>query len=97
MQIHFTGRNLEITPALKTFTEEKMAHLSSRDNISKINVTLYLEHVTHIAEATVHYHGTDIHASAKASDMYAAIDMLADKITGQVNKHKDKLTDRHRE
>jgi putative sigma-54 modulation protein len=97
MQIHFTGRNIDVTPALKTFTEEKLAHLSERQNISKINITLHVENVTHIAEATIHVSGTDIHASAKANDMYAAIEMLADKLTGQINKHKEKLTDRHRE
>lgn len=97
MQIHFTGRNMEVTPALKKFTEEKMEHFSARHKITKINVTFHVENVTHIADATVHLSGTDIHASAKATDMYAAIDMLVDKLTGQINKHKDKLTDRHRE
>jgi putative sigma-54 modulation protein len=97
MQIHFTGRNIDVTPAIKTFTEEKMAHLADRQNISKINVTLHVENVTHIAEATAHFSGTDLHASAKADNMYAAIEMLADKLTAQVNKHKEKLTDRHRE
>jgi putative sigma-54 modulation protein len=96
MHIKLTGRNLDITPALKTFTEEKMAHLASRDSITNIHVTLHLENVTNTAEGTLHLHGADIHASAKASDMYAAIEMLADKITGQVNKHKDKHAD-HRE
>ena len=28
--------------------------------------------------------------------MYAAIDLLADRIDGQVRRHKEKLTDHHR-
>ncbi len=96
MQIHFTGRNIEVTPALKTFTEEKMTRLSHRNTLSKINVVFHVENVTHIAEATIHLNGSDIHASAKADDMYAAIDMLVDKLAGQITKHKEKHSD-HRE
>lgn len=97
MQIHFTGRNIEVTPALKTFTEEKLDRLSHRNAISKINVSFHIENVTQIAEATIHLNGTDIHASAKADDMYAAIDMLVDKLSGQITKHKEKHSDHHRE
>jgi putative sigma-54 modulation protein len=97
MQIHFTGRNLEVTPALKKHTEEKMEHLSTRHSITKINVTLRVEHLTHIADANLHVHGADLHASAESNDMYAAIDMLADKLTALINKQKEKFTDRHRE
>lgn len=95
MQISFTGRNIDVTDALKTFTEEKMDRLRNR-NISKIHVTFHVENVTHIAEANVHLNGTDLHASAKADDMYSAIDMLADKLVGQINKHKEKDSNHHR-
>jgi putative sigma-54 modulation protein len=96
MQIHFTGRNMDVTPALKTFTEEKMERLLNRNTISTINVTFHVENVTHTAEATVRLNGSDLHASAKADDMYAAIDLLVDKLAGQITKHKEKHAD-HRE
>jgi putative sigma-54 modulation protein len=96
MQIHFTGRNIEITPALKTFTTEKMERLHSRhQNIASVNVTFHIENVTHIAEASVHLNHSDIHASAKADDMYAAIDMMVDKLISQITKHKEKTIDGH--
>ncbi|MDR3477594.1 MAG: ribosome-associated translation inhibitor RaiA [Gammaproteobacteria bacterium] len=95
MQISFTGRNIEVTPALKSFTEEKMDRLQNR-HVSKMHVTFHVENLTHIAEATAHVNGTELHASAKSEDMYSAIDLLADKLLGQINKHKEKDSDHHR-
>lgn len=94
MQIQITGRNLEVTPALKSFVQEKLSRLSHHDQaISMINVTFHIENVEHIAEATVHLMGTELHAKAESHDMYSAIDKLLDKLTTQVIKHKEKLED----
>jgi putative sigma-54 modulation protein len=38
-----------------------------------------------------------IHADATGADLYAAIDGLADKLDRQVKKHKEKLSNHHRE
>ena len=39
MQVHYTGRNIDVTPALKTFLEEKLQRLEHRKyNIEKINI-----------------------------------------------------------
>lgn len=93
MQLHFTGRNIEMTPALKTFASEKFQRLERRHADLNIHLTFQVENVTHIAEATVHLDGVDIHAAAKSADMYSAIDELVDKLSGQITKHKEKLTD----
>lgn len=94
MQLHFTGRNIEITAALKTFTEEKFQKLDRRHaNLGNIHVVFHIDHLTHQAEATVSMNGAEIHASAKADDMYAAIDELVDKLVAQITKHKEKISD----
>lgn len=91
MQINFTGRNLEVTAALKTFTTEKIERLQRRfNNITQIHVTFHVEKLNQIAEATVSFNGTDIHATAKSEDMYNAIDALVDKLLGQLTKLKEK-------
>lgn len=91
MQLHFTGRNIEVTPALKTFTAEKFERLQHRDStITNVNIIFQLENVTHTAEATLHVSGAELHASAQSTDMYAAIDALIDKLMGQITKHKEK-------
>lgn len=97
MQLHFVGKNIEVTQALKDFTTEKFDHLEKRfSHITKINVTFSVEHIAQIAEATIVFTGHEIHASAQADDMYVAIDALIDKLAGQITKHKEKIIDSHR-
>ncbi len=94
MQINFTWRNLEATPALKSMTEEKLSRLQTRDHhINHINVTFQVEKTNQIAEATIHINGTDLHASATSTDMYSSLDLLIDKLMKQMTKHKEKNTD----
>jgi len=95
MQLQITG-NIDITPAIKEHAQKKLAQLAKRSShISGIHMVLHVEHHSHIAEASVRINGSDIHASAKENDMYAAIDALVEKLTQQVAKHKDKMTDSH--
>ena len=91
MQLHFTGRNLELTDALKTFATEKFQRVARRDaSITNVNIVFQVDNLTHKAEATLHLSGAEIHASAEAEDMYSAIDALVDKIIGQITKIKEK-------
>jgi len=91
MQINFTGRNIEVTDALRNFTQEKFQRIERRNHhISKIDVVFHIENLTHTAEATAHIPGAELHAKAEAMDMYAAIDELADKLSKLIIKHKEK-------
>lgn len=97
MQLSITGRDLDITPAIKTHTEEKFNALHHRYNqISHSHVVLHIENIDHYAEATVNFHGSEIHASANAKDMYLAIDALVEKLSGQLHKQKEKTIDSQR-
>jgi putative sigma-54 modulation protein len=92
MHINITGHHLDITPALKTFTEEKFHKLERHfDQINNINVILGVEKVRQIAEATIFVAGGELHASSESEDMYAAIDVLIDKLDRQLIKHKEKI------
>lgn len=91
MQIHYSGRNIEVTPALKAFTQEKLQRLEHRQNgITQVNIIFQIENITHIVEANLHMAGIELNATAKAKDMYAAIDELVDKLLVQLTKHKEK-------
>jgi putative sigma-54 modulation protein len=92
MQITFTGHHLDVTDALRDFTQEKIERVQRHfDRITSINVTFTVEKLRHIAEATLHVPGTTLHASSESTeDMYAAIDSLVDKLDRQVKKHKEK-------
>lgn len=100
MQINFTGHRMEITPALKSFAQEKFDKLERHfDKITVINVIFDVEKLRQIAEATILVAKGELHASSESEDMYTAIDILVDKLDRQLIKHKEKLRDHrdHRE
>lgn len=97
MAINFVGRNFELTPALRTYAEEKLNKLEKHfDKITTIHVIFDIEKLNKIAEATIHINKGEIHARVESDDMYAAVDELSDKLHRQLVKHKEKMQD-HRE
>jgi putative sigma-54 modulation protein len=96
MQWSVTGHHVEITQSLRNYVSTKLAKLERHfDNMTDIHCVLTVEKLQHKAEATIHLGGGTIHADSIEPDMYAAIDMLIDKLDRQVKKHKEKLTDHH--
>lgn len=96
MQLSITGHHIDVTSALKQKVESKLAKLERHfDHLTDVHCILTVEKLEHKAEATVHLSGGTIHADAIAEDMYAAVDSLVDKLSRQVKKHKEKLTDHH--
>ncbi len=95
MKIQFTGLNTEATEALCNYAREKLARLDKlAHNISNIHVTFDVNKAkSHIVEATLHLPKTEIHARAESEDMYKSINLLMDKLTKQLSKYKEKLTD----
>lgn len=97
MQISFTGHHIEVTAALKSFAEEKLRKLERHVvHINAIAVVFSIEKLEHIVDATVSINKATVHAQSKSSDMYAAVDLLIDKLDRQLVKHKEKLQN-HRE
>ena len=91
MQITISGHHVEVTPALREYVLTKFDRLQRHfDQITNTDVTLIVEKLVQKAEATIHVSGADIFANAESEDMYAAIDLLADKLDRQLIKHKEK-------
>ena len=96
MQLNLTGHHIEITDALRNRVSSKVAKVEKHfDHVTDVNVILTVEKLEHKAEATVNVPGETLYAESVESDMYAAIDTLADKLDRQVKKFKEKLTDHH--
>lgn len=94
MQVNVTGHHLDVTPALRDYVTTKLAKVERHfDNMTDVHCVLTVEKQEHKAEATIQVSGGTIHADSAAQSMYAAIDILADKLDRQVVKHKEKLTD----
>lgn len=97
MNIHITGRHVEVTDGMRAHITEKLSHLEKHfDRIMDVHVVLTIERANQIAEATLHLaHQPTIHATADTGDMYASIDMMVEKLKIQIQKHKEKeITER---
>ena len=96
MRLNVTGHHVEVTPALRSYVEKKLERIVRHfDHVIDVHCVLTVEKLRQKAEATVHVSGCDFHADATEPDMYAAIDMLSDKLDRCVRKHKEKLTNHH--
>ena len=94
MKISFIGHRMEVTPALKTFTQDKLNKLERHfDKITAIHVTFEVEKLIQIAEATILVSKGEVHASSESENMYTSIDLLIDKLDKQLMKHKEKKLD----
>ena len=92
MQITTSGHHLELTSAIKDYVDSKLQKLERHnDRITSINVILSVDKLDQKAEATIHANGKDFFADCTSEDLYAAIDLLADKLDRQLIKHKEKL------
>ena len=91
MQLSISGHHIDLTESLTTYIEQKFQKLDRHsDQITNVHVVLNVEKVLHQAEPTAHITGAELFANAEADDMYAAIDLLIDKLDRQVIKHKEK-------
>ncbi|MFA7553765.1 MAG: ribosome-associated translation inhibitor RaiA [Spongiibacteraceae bacterium] len=96
MQINVSGHHVDLTPALRKYTTDKLSKLQRHfDNITNADVTLTVDKLVQKAEATIHVAGADLFAASESTDMYAAIDALSDKLDRQLIKHKEKTTGRN--
>lgn len=94
MNLSITGRHLEVTPAIREYVITKMARVARHfDNVIDTQVILSVERLDHKAEVTMHVRGKDIHCESTDENLYAAIDLLADKVDRQVLKYKNKMQD----
>ncbi|MCI0400322.1 MAG: ribosome-associated translation inhibitor RaiA [Gammaproteobacteria bacterium] len=97
MQIDISGHRMGITPALRKYVKSKMKRIERHfDHMTNIHVILSVEKERQKAEATIQVSGASLFADSEHDDMYAAIDMLCDKLDRQIKKHKEKLTDHRR-
>lgn len=96
MHTDITGKQLDLTDALRNYVNERLKRLEHHyEKITRVHVILSVPTPhEHHAEATFHcVPHAEFFASAHAKDMYAAIDALVDKMDRQVRDHKSKLTD----
>ena len=91
MNLHVTGHHLEVTPAIRDYVVGKMERITRHfDHVIDVSVILSVEKLAQKVEASVHVSGRDIFVESRDGNMYAAIDILIDKLDRQIIKHKEK-------
>jgi putative sigma-54 modulation protein len=95
MQVNISGQHLEVTDTLRDYVNEKFERLARHfDKITNVQVIMQVEKLKQKIEATLHIAGGEVVANAEHEDMYAAIDLLTDKLDRQLIKHKEKQIER---
>ncbi|MDA7772205.1 ribosome-associated translation inhibitor RaiA [Pseudomonadales bacterium] len=95
MQINVSGHHVEVTDSLRNYVNTKLDRLERHfDKIIHMNVILSVEKQRQKAESTIRISGGEVYADAESEDLYAAIDMLADKLDRQLLKQKEKQYDK---
>jgi putative sigma-54 modulation protein len=94
MNLYVTGHHIEVTPAIKDYISSKLIRIGRHfDHMIDISLILSIEKLKQKVEASIHVRGKELFAEAVDDDMYAAIDLLADKLDRQILKHKEKQED----
>jgi len=96
MRLQVKGKNVEVTDSIRSYAEEKLRKLERHLNDpTRVEVELAVERnpsiaQNQVAEATVWTKGPVLRARESSSDMKASIDQLADKLTRQVKRYREK-------
>ena len=101
MKLLIHGRNLEVTPALRDYTQTKLDRAIQHfgDAVREADVHLSVARNPRVpqqtAEVTVFAHGTVIRAQERSENLYASIDLAAGKLARQLRKWKERHSDHH--
>lgn len=92
MQVNVTFRHMEPSDAVREYAVEKIKRIEKYlQPPVEVHVILEVDKFMHRAEINLTAKGVHISAEEVTSDMYAAIDKVADKLERQVQRHKEKV------
>lgn len=101
MSLTISGHHLEVTPALKNYVTAKLDKVMRHfDQVVDVKVRLRIENqkekeLRQHAECSIHVKGNELFAESAHEDLYAAVDVLVDKLDRQVVRHKDRIQNHH--
>ena len=101
MKLLIHGRNLELTPALREYTKSKLEKAIHHfdELVKEADVHLSVARNPRVpqqtAEVTVFANGTVIRAQERSENLYASIDLVANKLARQLRKYKERLNSHH--
>ena len=96
MKFEYTGRHIEVTPALRSHVEDhfgRIRHLFN-GNSAKAHVIISVERGRHRSEIIVNWRREVLTATTTQNDMYQSLSQTVAKIEKQALKLKNKVVDR---
>lgn len=100
MEIKVSGRKTTVTDALRAHVDEKIGEALKVFDIEPMTADVVLRYEKNpsspnpaIVEVTVRARGSVIRVAEHGADMYAAIDLAAEKVTRQLRKFKTRVVD----
>ena len=100
MKLLIHGRNLDVTPAIRDYTETKLSRAINHfeDMVKEADVHLSVARnprvPQQIVEVTMFANGTVIRAQERSENLYASIDLVANKLSRQLHRYMDRLHER---
>ncbi|MEK4228449.1 ribosome hibernation-promoting factor, HPF/YfiA family [Solibacillus sp. FSL H8-0538] len=101
LNFNIRGENIEVTPAIRDYVEGKIEKIERYFNEdvnanANVNLKVYNDRQTKV-EVTIPMKNVTLRAEERHNDMYAAIDLIVDKLERQIRKHKTKVNRKFRE
>lgn len=101
LNFNIRGENIEVTPAIREFVETKIEKIDRYFNeelnsTANVNLKVYNDKQTKV-EVTIPMKNLTLRAEERHADMYAAVDLIVDKLERQIRKHKTKVNRKFRE
>ncbi|MFK3739727.1 ribosome hibernation-promoting factor, HPF/YfiA family [Massilia sp. TN1-12] len=99
MNLTISGHHLDVTPAIREYVQNKLERITRHfDQVIDTHVILCIDNLTEKAkrqkaEINLRVAGKILHVASAAHDLYAAIDMLMDRLDRQVLKYKQMMQD----
>lgn len=98
MNIKVTGKNIEITDAIRQYVEDKADRLQKFENANtELNVVCSVEREEQIVELQLSHNGDFTKIEERNNDLYASIDLAMDRLERQMRKEKEKKTDKNKD
>jgi putative sigma-54 modulation protein len=97
MRVEYTGRQTEVTPAIRALAERKLAKLTKvLHGVTHAHVILVSEKYRQIAEVSVHSRHLTLTAAESTADLEVSLATVIEKLTRQAHHHLGKLQERKR-
>ena len=97
MKFEYTGRHIDVTPALRAHVEQhfdRLKHLFD-GNSAKAHVIIEVERGRHRSEVIVNWRNEVLTAASSVSDMYKSLSQTISKIEKQALRIKNKVADKY--